>query len=434
MKLLRLIVVASLFVGLVAAGVPTALAQSSGERSPGIVWFQGFVTDQGTGNPIEGSHDMTFGLYTVESGGGPVWGESHPGVSFSHGWFSVELGNGDPRVNLPPFDEDYWLEVGIDTEILGGRSRLGSSPYWSGGTVSDRATFESGAVVAGGDFLMYGPSYIRCNRSATDPSRHWILDTDGLWFYNPEENDLVLALEGGTYPSLELEVLDGGPSCFLATASTGGLLQLSDTSGSGVVQLDGLDSVGTLELERRENSSECFLEAAEDGGLLELSSSSGQVRVKLYARNGNCGRLELDGPYPITLDACIPGAVFTGGARRPVARSRTSPDESVVYCSPAGPEMGTYVRGTARLSKGTAFVELPGHFSDATAHEGVTVHVTPLSAESMGIAVTAASSDGFEVRELLGGTGTYEFSYIVHGVQRDSKTYDIVQEFSCHGE
>lgn len=57
----------------------------------------------------------------------------------------------------------------------------------------------------------------------------------------------------------------------------------------------------------------------------------------------------------------------------------------------------------------------------------VTVLVTPLSAQSKGLAVVEKSRERFVVRELLSGTGTYEFDWEVKAVRRRYERYEVVR-------
>jgi len=110
-----------------------------------------------------------------------------------------------------------------------------------------------------------------------------------------------------------------------------------------------------------------------------------------------------------------------------VADNPRDRETMIVYACVEGPEAAAYVRGTARLVDGVARVELPQHFRDVAVAEGMTVQVTPRSAESKGLAVVERSLDGFTVRELLGGTGTYEFDWEVKAVRRGFEGYEVIR-------
>lgn len=91
--------------------------------------YQGKMTDS-FGVGINDTLPMIFQIYSVETGGLPLWTETHDGVNEVHifkGLFDVILGSINP-LNLP-FDEQYWLEVIANADTLLPRFKLTSSPY-----------------------------------------------------------------------------------------------------------------------------------------------------------------------------------------------------------------------------------------------------------------------------------------------------------------
>jgi hypothetical protein len=89
----------------------------------------------------------------------------------------------------------------------------------------------------------------------------------------------------------------------------------------------------------------------------------------------------------------------------------SQPDTDIVYACVEGPEAAVYVRGTAHLVNGEAVISLPDHFGSVASPEGMTVQVTPLSADSLGLAIVTKRLSGIEVKELHRGTGNYEFDW-----------------------
>jgi len=105
------------FVG--AAPWSTTTQTAAGDREFTMP-YQGRLTDA-SGTPVDNiapGLEMTFALYTQETGGTPVWSEHHTGVPVSDGLFNVYLGSITP---LDPalFDDDLWLGVttGNDSEM-----------------------------------------------------------------------------------------------------------------------------------------------------------------------------------------------------------------------------------------------------------------------------------------------------------------------------
>ncbi|MFH1865113.1 MAG: hypothetical protein ABIK85_04460 [Candidatus Eisenbacteria bacterium] len=92
------------------------------------IWFQGFVGDAGTGEPVNATYTVTARMYDAEVGGASVWGpETHVATVITDGWFNIELGNvigGLPAFDTPP----YYLQLTIDGELLSPRLKLASVP------------------------------------------------------------------------------------------------------------------------------------------------------------------------------------------------------------------------------------------------------------------------------------------------------------------
>jgi len=93
---------------------------------------------------------MTFKMYTISSGGSPLWTEAQSSVSVSNGVFDVELGNVTPLTL--PFDTQYWIgvTVGSNPEMTP-RRKLLSAPYsfWS-----DTAFYLAPGASASGSFYV----------------------------------------------------------------------------------------------------------------------------------------------------------------------------------------------------------------------------------------------------------------------------------------
>ncbi len=112
-------------------GLGEGAAFGDGDRSRDIqetIWFQGFVADAGTGDPVNATYTVTARMYDGEFGGASVWGpESHLATVIVDGWFNIELGavvGGLPAFDAPP----YYLQLTIDGETLEPRLKLASVP------------------------------------------------------------------------------------------------------------------------------------------------------------------------------------------------------------------------------------------------------------------------------------------------------------------
>ena len=102
------------------------------------------------------------------------------------------------------------------------------------------------------------------------------------------------------------------------------------------------------------------------------------------------------------------------------------PSKHIVYSCLEGPEAAAYIRGRAALTNGRAQVNFPEHFLLVINPDTVTILLTPRSATSKGLAMVESRPDGFTVRELFDGTGSYDFDYFVSGIRKGYEDYQPV--------
>ena len=124
MKSRRKVVLGAMLVAL------AVLVLVSGCGTPALqneMGYQGRLTDA-AGNPINGTKNMTFRLYTAETGGTAIWEETHAGVQVSDGLFNVVLGESTP-LDEAQFHQPLYLEVVVDGETLSPRQKLLGAPY-----------------------------------------------------------------------------------------------------------------------------------------------------------------------------------------------------------------------------------------------------------------------------------------------------------------
>jgi len=98
---------------------------------PRIINYQGKLTDT-VGVGMNGDYDITFRLFDTESGGTAFWEEIHGGsevVTVTKGLFDVQLGAITPIGPAIAFDDTYWVELEIETEVLSPRLLLTAVPY-----------------------------------------------------------------------------------------------------------------------------------------------------------------------------------------------------------------------------------------------------------------------------------------------------------------
>jgi len=99
---------------------------------PEYIPVGGMLTDL-SGNARNGSFDIRFAIYDVESGGSPLWSEMRDGanqVAVTNGMFSVYLGEVNPIDFLDLIDaSELWLGVKVGTDSEMNRIRMASVPF-----------------------------------------------------------------------------------------------------------------------------------------------------------------------------------------------------------------------------------------------------------------------------------------------------------------
>lgn len=122
------------------------LAPALAAAVPPLLDHQGRLMDT-VGTPIEGSHTLTFRLYTTDVGGTAFWSEQQT-LPLADGYFGAKIGNG---LDLDQLDVDQvWIGVAIDGAAeLGGRQRLTSVPYALVADIAERLRCPVDMVDAG---------------------------------------------------------------------------------------------------------------------------------------------------------------------------------------------------------------------------------------------------------------------------------------------
>lgn len=104
----------------------------------------------------------------------------------------------------------------------------------------------------------------------------------------------------------------------------------------------------------------------------------------------------------------------------------TRPGKRIQYASIEGPEAGAYTRGTAKLVNGEAEIRFSEDFEIVANPSTMTMILTPLSADSKGLAVVEKTATGFKVKEMWKGDGNYEFDWEVKAVRKGWEDYEAI--------
>ncbi|MBN2541796.1 hypothetical protein JXI42_02935 [bacterium] len=96
---------------------------------PQLVSYQGHLADE-SGDPLIGSHTLTFRLYDTEAGGSAIWSEIHTVELDSVGLYSLMLGSISSFASAGvDFSVPYWMSLSVDGSAELGRHQVGASPY-----------------------------------------------------------------------------------------------------------------------------------------------------------------------------------------------------------------------------------------------------------------------------------------------------------------
>jgi hypothetical protein len=138
----------------------------------------------------------------------------------------------------------------------------------------------------------------------------------------------------------------------------------------------------------------------------------------ILGTNG-ASRMRIDAAGAVT----VSGNFTVAGVKNFVMPDPADAQRAIYYASLEGPEAGTYLRGTAKLSEGEAVIALPGYFSRLTEAERMTVQLTPLGTWGQLYVVTKSPSQ--LVVRAAPGTADLEFDFLVQGIRKGYLDYQV---------
>jgi hypothetical protein len=163
-------------------------------------------------------------------------------------------------------------------------------------------------------------------------------------------------------------------------------------------------------------------------GVLGISNYNGvdnacAVCGNLYDSTGNFlagGAIGLTGPTIYGVFAS--GNLGATGTKPFVEPHPTDASKVIRYVALEGPEAGTYFRGRGTFQNGQAVIDVPESFRIVSDEEGLTVQITPIGAGFTMTTVVSANLDRITFR----GNHDVEFYYIVHGVRKAYKNWEVI--------
>jgi microcystin-dependent protein len=96
---------------------------------PSTIGFEGFLVDESTGDPLDGTYAITFSMYSAATGGSLIWTETLDAVAVTDGLYAVELGASVP-FGASAFDGARWVGVTVGDGIeMTPRTKISSVPF-----------------------------------------------------------------------------------------------------------------------------------------------------------------------------------------------------------------------------------------------------------------------------------------------------------------
>lgn len=367
----------------------------------------------------------------------------------------VELGVGSNILRV--YDEDGWLRVRLSIDSTPAKDGRGLD---GGGAIS---FFPAGVAKRGEEHKLYdgsvaGGGLIRLGESEQGAGEINVYDTAGNEIARMTSTDKDAGAyytywTDGTVLTLQGQSADTGG--YVANHGTNGNRSAALTS---IVGLPGHGAVGTFDTLGNTRAGmftdggadgHFFLynhfgtttvemsnygnETESEGGFVHVRGPNGNLNAAMWFLNGwpNNGFIDVfdslgQNQAGMYVDTAGNGVIFADQKNFRIDNPN-DPETEIWYASLEGPEAGTYFRGTAKLESGRAVVQFPEHFTVVASPVGMTVQVVPLSAKSLGMAVTEKTAEYIVVEELNNGTGSYSFDFTVSAVRKGYEDYKVIR-------
>ncbi|MGC9314333.1 MAG: hypothetical protein ACP5G4_01760, partial [bacterium] len=213
---------------------------------PRTMNYQGKLADP-SGVAINADLDMTFRIYSTETGGSALWTETHSGafqIEVVKGLFDVELGSLTP-IDLD-FSTDYWLELVVAGELLTPRQKLSTVGYAFRAAIADSVA--GGGSGGSSNWTLSGTDIYNNNTgnvgvgTASPVEKLHVMGTSRfapsalpLWGTNPY---VQIKTDPLNSYALQLSLLDGNTANPRITFGTGAGTATIETQGNIGMNLD----------------------------------------------------------------------------------------------------------------------------------------------------------------------------------------------------
>lgn len=385
-----------------------------------------------SGRPANGTYDFVFRLYDAPSGGSMLGSEvTHDNVEAASGLYSVALDFGEDAFT----GGKRYLEVLVRAgDSLGSftaltpRLELTPQPYALHAAAAasiNSETIQTGITSGGAGGLIF---------LGGNGNMNVLLDsTEGHGFTGSANDGSVTLGNSDGARRAEMMLLSGGEGYLglygpngsmnaLITSRYGdrdhGYLGVTDSSGYGTVAMMTMEGefgyVATYGSNGETNVSVTAHGSSDNHGYVSVDDAGGNPEAGMY------------------VDSFGNGVLFSD-LKSTIVPHPTNEKQLIVYSSTESPEPAIQCRGVASLEQGFAAIDLPDHFAAMAVPGSVTVHLTPASSDSQGLAIESISEDRIDIRELGAGTGTYNVHYLVMARRRGFEKYQPLVDKDAAG-
>lgn len=417
-------------------------------QAPRTISYQGILKNQ-DGTPVEnGSYTLTFNLYTIPTGGSPMWTEQQS-VTTSKGVFSTALGEIE-ALNVP-FDRQYWLGITVNeaTELTP-RIKLTASAYsMAAQSVADGAvtgsTIADGAVVRSINNLTDAVTITGSGDISVSESGNTLTITsnfeDGLTL--PYANSIASA---GDAFSVTNTGFGKAGNLWITNANSSANALMVGTNGKGSAisaSTTGISSAGYFSVSNSANNLYalgaeyngsgtalyCNSKGNGSAGIFNTESPSSENPTILAYNNGRnfAGTFrgigaDSDGIY-VSVGAGNTGLIVSGGTKNAVVA--TTQGARKLYTEESS-EVWFTDYGFATLSGGTATVAIDQLFTETVAlTEPYHVFLQPYGDAQLYVSERTPAS--FTVKAGGGGSDV-EFSYRIVAKRKGYETARLEHE------
>lgn len=393
---------------------------------------------------------LRISLRTTSASGNIQYQETHTAMTNNYGVFSLNIGTGSATIgtfsNIDWGTSAYFMQVELD--IAGGSNytdmgttQLLSVPYALYAKNVENSIWNPGSTYTHPDTLKvmigntYPPSHLlQISPSSNQSSLNYTNNALRLTGINSWGHGARLNFGDANYVYIEEDRDDDMTILADRVRMRTDSLKIGWHSGSAV---DGARLTFPESFQAHTNSGNTPLYKGyglQNTGLFTTYGPNGSINTELSAlgANVNHGFMGVNdtsgiGQAGMYVDASGDGIIF-GDQKNFRIPHPTKEGKEIWYGSLEGPELAAYIRGTADLVNGEVFVSFPEHYELVANPSTMTVVLTPLSANSKGLAVIEKVANGFRIKELSGGTGTYQVDWEVKCVRKGKEGYRPVRD------